>query len=303
MAVELSIILRERMRDEEVLLVRREMVHFVVRVQIVPADLAVLLGRAVARVAAARDRFFHRGGFRPVFIVPDVPVLHVVAQPARGVGGVRPGVVRARVEPAPDDFLLILRHVDALVVVFDEAEQFAVSRSDLVRVEIAHRPVSIVAEHFAPRHLHVAERVERVPVPGAVETALFAVGIVALDAVFVEDRLNVPREAENVRHARDFFGIHRRVAQDLGNAFTLVRARGFGPFLVAADADRVLARHHRGERVHALHAVALFVQRDEQERAARGEVEVRPAVFRHGDAPVQTLDREGPERGDLFHPA
>ena len=301
MTVEPPIILRERVRHEKILLILRKMVHFVVRVQIVPPDLAVFRRRAMARIAPARDRFIHRLRFRPVFVVPHIRVLHIVAETAGRIRRVSSRIVRSCVKPQTDDLLFLFRHLHSLMAALDQTQKLAVSRSDLVRIEIALRTVPIVAEHFPPRHMMVAERIERIPMPRAVKSSLLTVRIMALDAMFVQDRLNVARKTENIRHARDFFRENRRRAHDLGNAFPFVRARRLRPLFMAADADGIFARHDGRERVHPLHAVSFFIDRDKKKRSARRQIEVRTPVLRHRNAAVETLDRKRSERGDLLH--
>ena len=134
------------------------------------------------------------------------------------------------------------RHVDAFVPLFDQLQQAAGTGADFVRFEVALAVLGIrqnnpvVAEQLPPGHLDIADRVERAPVAGDVEPAFFAVVVVALQAMLVQNRLNVPQKIEDLRHAGDRFGIDGPRPQQAEQPVAVVGAGRFGPLFVAADA-------------------------------------------------------------------
>ena len=92
--------------------------------------------------------------------------------------------------------------------------------TDFVGREIAHGPVLIVAEHFAERQFEVAYRVRDSERVREIDRAFAPVGIVAFDAVFIEQRLNIAHEVVDVGDAVDGRGRDRLA----GDREDLIRA-------------------------------------------------------------------------------
>jgi len=309
--VEPAAVFGHRVRQIHILLelLRRIVAGIEVRGEGVGADPLLRLGRGVAGVAAAVHDFDQRLGLRPVLVVAHVDAVLVEADRAVAVDRVRSRVVGAGVEPVADDLLLALGHIDPLMPLLDELQQAAGAGADLVGREVALAVLgvgendAVVAEQLAPRHLDVADRVERAPVAGDVEPSFFAVVVVAFQTMLVEDRLDVPQKIEDLRHAGHRLGGNGPRAHEAGQALALVGGGRFGPPLVAPDAGRALARHDGRERVHALDAMPLGVHRHKQDAAQRRQLEIRAPLLGDRHGAEQALHRERAAGRHLGHGA
>ena len=97
---------------------------------------------------------------------------------------------------------------------------------------------------------HLVRNVEVIgPIARQIHGARLLEGVVALDAVLVQDRLDDPCEAEALDSP---LGLAQRLRGAQRGRGQLVMWR-LGPRLVAADATLHLARHQMGETPHPLH--------------------------------------------------
>ena len=90
----------------------------------------------------------------------------------------------------------------------------------------------------------------------------------ALETIFIENRLNVAHVVDNIGNALDGFQIDRLgISRQLGEPDSVVLSRRLASVFMAPDATVLLARHDRRKGVHSLNAPSVFVERDEEEGA------------------------------------
>ena len=187
----------------------------------------------------------------------------------------------------------------------DLLHQRAGGRANHAGPIVAHGLVPPVDELLADRKRDVRMVEHRPAVAGedhsaAAGPALVRLAIVvAPHAVPVEDRLNVAREVQHVRHAGD-----RR--DGTGGLFDGHQAIGDGHFLpplVTSDATERLARLDRQEAMHSFDGQVVGVQSHEEQASHGRDFEVGRAVRLDGHRAEDSFEREGPAVAERVHPA
>ena len=104
---------------------------------------------------------------------------------------------------------------------------------------------------------------------GKEDAAASLVGIMATDAMLVQDRLNVSREVEDVGDSRNRCDFADGTFRGKQGA-CMWAWWCFDPVFVAADAADGFSGHHTEKTLHSFDCLILFIQGGENDRAVCG---------------------------------
>ena len=210
-----------------------------------------------------------------------VPRYRIAANHPRSQRGIGPWIGRADMNPVAD-------HLDfgggELGFVVRAAEHFHQRAGG-----IAHAAGRAIASGVSPvrdqprrRQGQEAMGVDAPMVAREQNAPAGFVGVVTLDAVFVEDRLNVAREVDGEGYVGEGFELARRAFHRHREA-RLGGQGGLGTIFMAAYATEDLAGHDAQEAVHSLDRLVFLVGGNKEQRAVGGQFEVGRAVWLDGD--------------------
>ena len=135
-----------------------------------------------------------------------------------------------------------------------------------------------------------------------IHAALVTVRVVAFDAVFVEDRLDVSRKVERRGHIVDR-GDLRRMTAVRHQVADRCCANRLGPVFVATHTAGRFAGLHSNEALHAFDREIVFVEGYEEQRPERRDFEEGRTIFLDRHRSQDTGQRERAAHADRFKAA
>ncbi len=244
--------------------------------------------RVTGSAATSQDFISQEKGTGHCFIIPLLFLR--ISQ-----SGVTAGIRCPAFDPHPHRAPFLFRNTDPVMALFQHLQQGTGRAADRAWGRVPET-VSTIGD------LSMGEQAEEAVRPGGSQISrqqnatVASLIVVTLDAMPIEDRLDVSWKIQHIGQASERFNLIRWTAE-CQTRRQVTRGRSQGSLLVAAHTTGDLAGHHADETVHPLDGSIVFIERDEKQRPARWKLEIRGTVLLNRHGTQDAFQRKGTQPG------